>query len=255
MSPGDYARQLRAELHLSGPVNPDCVAEQLRIAIFEEPLDADGYLLRKGEDTRILVDSGIGYETRKRFTVAHEIGHFFMPHHQAEVFRCVGRDIQSYKSNKKQENEANEFAAELLLPTAELDSLLLHPPTMDLIQEFSELYGTSLTATAVKIAEVTCERIVIILSDNGEIKWFRKSSSFPYWINKGPLHKWIYAYDYFVDGHLADGPQKALAYAWCQVTSPDLYVIEESVAFNRLGLVLTLLHIPVDENEDEVDSF
>jgi hypothetical protein len=69
------------------------------------------------------------------------------------------------------------------------------------------------------------------------------------------LHKWIYAYDYFVDGHLADGPQKALAYAWCQVTSPDLYVIEESVAFNRLGLVLTLLHIPVDENEDEVDSF
>jgi len=110
LSPGNYARRLRTELHLSGPVNRDHVAEQLGIAIFEEPLDADGYLLRKGEDARILVDSGIGYETRKRFTIAHEIGHFFMPHHQAEVFRCLGRDIQSYKSNKKQESEANEFA-------------------------------------------------------------------------------------------------------------------------------------------------
>ncbi len=126
--PGNYAQQLRTELRLSGSVNLDNVSEHLGIAIFEEPLDADGFLIRKGKDARILIDSGIDYETRKRFTIAHEIGHFFMPHHQAEVFRCLGRDIQSYKSNKILESEANEFAAELLLPTTELERLLLHLP-------------------------------------------------------------------------------------------------------------------------------
>ncbi len=126
---------------------------------------------------------------------------------------------------------------------------------MKLVHEFSEAYGTSFTATAVKIAGVTCERMAVVLSADGEIKWFTKSSSFPYWINKGPLHEWTYACDYFVDGRLTDEPRKVQACAWCQVASRELYVIEESLAFDRLGLVLTLLHIPVDENEDEVDSF
>ena len=167
LSPGHYARRLRTELRLSGLVNLDYVAECLRIALYEESLDADGFLIKNGSSARILINNGIGYETRKRFTLAHEFGHFYMPHHEAEIFRCLSRDIQSYRSNKTLESEANEFAAELLLPTAELEKLLMHPPTMKLVQEFSEAYGTSLTATAVKIAEITCERMAVVLSADG----------------------------------------------------------------------------------------
>jgi hypothetical protein len=227
----------------------DYVAECLRIALCEESLDADGFLIKNGASARILINNGIGYETRKRFTLAHEFGHFYMPHHEAEIFRCLGRDIQSYRSNKTLESEANEFAAELLLPTAELEKLLMHPPTMMLVQEFSEAYGISLTATAVKIAEITCERMAVVLSADGAIKWVSKSSSFPYWINKGPLHEWTYAYDYFKDGCLEGGAKIVRACAWCETSLKELDLIEESVAFERLVMVLTLLHIPVKEDE------
>ncbi|TDA65809.1 MAG: hypothetical protein D9V47_11945 [Clostridia bacterium] len=44
-------------------------------------------------------------------------------------------------------------------------------------------------------------------------------------------------------------PQKVLACAWCQGAPRDAELIEESVAFDRLGMVLTLLYIPVDETK------
>ncbi|MEW8959261.1 MAG: ImmA/IrrE family metallo-endopeptidase [Moorella sp. (in: firmicutes)] len=119
LPPFHYARELRFQLKLSGPVDPWEVADRLQIKISEEPLDADGYLLQRNNNTRILISKKIEYEPRKRFTVAHEIGHFYIPHHQAEIFRCLPKDLQSFRTNKKIENEANEFAAEFLLPYGE----------------------------------------------------------------------------------------------------------------------------------------
>lgn len=46
---------------------------------------------------------------RQRFTVAHEIGHFMMGH-------TIGNSIFDLDSKKPEEIEANQFAAELLMP-------------------------------------------------------------------------------------------------------------------------------------------
>lgn len=247
-----YAQQLRSELGLSGPADMLEVASKLGIGVFEEPLDADGYLLRKGEDTRILINKRLGYEGRKSFTIAHEIGHFYMPHHQAKMYRCLGRDIEAYTRNNQMENEANEFAAEFLLPSRELDSYLKHPPNLDTVKEVSAAYGTSLTATAVKVVRLTCEKMAVVLSEAGEIKWVSRSQAFPYWVPRRQLHEWTYAYDYFVKGTLPLGPQKVLAAAWCEGVSRDAEIVEESVGFERLGIVLTLLYVPVGEDELDV---
>lgn len=253
LSPVYYARQLRHQLKLTGPVDLNLVADRLNIRIFDEALDAEGFLIQKGNEARIIINSSIGYETRKRFTIAHEIGHFYMPHHQESIFRCLARDIQSYCSDRKMENEANEFAAEFLLPAQELEKRLLQPPTLDTVKEISDIYGASLTATAVKVVQLTCEKVAVVLSESGEIKWFRKSESFPYWINKGPLHEWTYAYDFFTPGRsLPEKPQKVRALAWCQGVSGEELIFEESMAFPNLDMVMTLLYIPYDE---EFDSF
>lgn len=222
------------------------------IGVFEEPLDADGYLVRKGEDTRILINERLGYEGRKSFTIAHEIGHFYIPHYQARMYRCLGRDIEAYTRSNQMENEANEFAAEFLLPSRELDKFLKHPPNLDTIREVSSTYGTSLTATAVKLVRLTCEKMAVVLSEAGEIKWVSRSQAFPYWIPRRQLHEWTYAYDYFVKGALPRRPQKVLASAWCEGVSRDVELVEESVSFNRLGIVLTLLHLSANWNEEEI---
>jgi len=255
LPPFHHARELRFQLNLSGPVDPWEVADRLQIKVSEEPLDADGYLLQRNNNTRILISKEIDYEPRKRFTIAHEIGHFYIPHHQAEIFRCLPKDLQSFRTNKKIENEANEFAAEFFLPAVEVEKYLKHPPDFNLIKEVSGVYGTSLAATAIKIIELTYEKAAVILSEEGEVKWFAKSKSFPYWINKDKLHEWTYAYDYFVQGTLAvSGLQQLPAVAWCQGAPKDVVIVEESVAFERLGMVLSLLRIPISETEDNLDD-
>lgn len=54
---------------------------------------------------------------RRRFTVAHELGHWYLhaSHEPGERFEryCRGQDL---KSTRSQEGEANEFAAALLMP-------------------------------------------------------------------------------------------------------------------------------------------
>jgi Zn-dependent peptidase ImmA (M78 family) len=253
LSPVFYARQLRHELKLTGAVDLSLVADRMNIKIFEEALDAEGYLIQKGKEARIIINNNIGYETRKCFTIAHELGHFYMPHHQESIFRCLARDIQSYCSDRKLEYEANEFAGEFLLPAQELEKRLLQPPNLDMIKKLSEIYGASLTATAVKVVQLTCEKIAVVLSESGKIKWICKSESFPYWINKGPLHEWTYAYDFFTAGKsLPETPQKVQAMAWCQGVSREELIFEESMAFPNLNIVMTLLYIPYEE---EFDAF
>ena len=66
----------------------------------------------------------IGYNSchhphRQRFTVAHEIGHFILGHTDANYDYC------DFNSSKPEEIEANQFAAELLMPLAILTEDIL----------------------------------------------------------------------------------------------------------------------------------
>lgn len=69
------------------------------------------------------------YDPRKNFTLAHELGHYFIPTHRVfrKNFEC-GKDKIKYVSSQnsvslsaedKIEQEANEFAAALLVPMPE----------------------------------------------------------------------------------------------------------------------------------------
>jgi len=138
------------------------------------------------------------------------------------------------------------------LPSRELDKYVKHPPNLNTVREVSATYGTSLTATAVKLVQLTYEKMAVVLSEAGEIKWVSKSQAFPYWVPRRRLHESTYAYDYFVKGTLLVGPQRVLAIAWCEGVPPDAWIFEESVGFERLGIVLTLLHLPVDEEELDI---
>lgn len=92
----------------------------------------------------------IGYNQRegwyrRRFTIAHEIGHFLMGHqHQEESPEVEGmRDPR--------ETEADQFAAELLLPLKHFKTDY-KAGTKDL-QTLSQKYQVSRSAVSVKIME------------------------------------------------------------------------------------------------------
>lgn len=66
------------------------------------------------------------HPNRQRFTVAHEIGHHILGHVRADAGRCL-RDVPTnYSANVNQyiEAEANEFAAQLIMPEDAVRTLI-----------------------------------------------------------------------------------------------------------------------------------
>ncbi|MGH3784352.1 MAG: ImmA/IrrE family metallo-endopeptidase [Pseudonocardiaceae bacterium] len=91
------------------------------ILLVEEPFRDDevsGVLLREPGHTTIIVNAA-NADVRKRFTIAHEIGHYKL--HKGTVYldgraRVNFRDGLSSMATNREEIEANAFAAALLMP-------------------------------------------------------------------------------------------------------------------------------------------
>jgi len=64
-------------------------------------------------------------ETRRRFTIAHEIGHLVLHEDIFTVYqRCEGKQLEKWKSIDIVEWQANQFAAALLMPKATLQEAI-----------------------------------------------------------------------------------------------------------------------------------
>jgi Zn-dependent peptidase ImmA (M78 family) len=81
--------------------------------------DVSGMLYRDAHKTIIGVNES-DHENRQRFTIAHELGHLHLHPvdrlHLDRNFRVAFRDSRSSTGADVREVEANEFAAELLMP-------------------------------------------------------------------------------------------------------------------------------------------
>lgn len=76
-----------------------------------------GFLLKDDDEYTIVVNKDYHLNSR-RFTIAHEIGHYCLNHLANETSGTTYkfRDASSSKGTDPQEIEANTFAAELLMP-------------------------------------------------------------------------------------------------------------------------------------------
>jgi len=91
------------------------LAENYSIKIQEKSLgnEISGLLVLKNDRAAIGIDSNQGPK-RKRFTIAHELGHYFL---HREVKRTFIDEVFTRSGDSNQiEREANAFAASLLMP-------------------------------------------------------------------------------------------------------------------------------------------
>jgi uncharacterized protein DUF955 len=170
-------------------VPPDLTAlcRELGLRIREVPAQGfDGALIRSkaGQKGIVAVKASIREKSRKRFTIAHEIGHFIIPHHRNLGNVCEERNIESFDSQLNgPEIEANEFASELLLPSALLRKRFnLAEFSLAQISAVAADFGTSLTATTrcfLTLTELPC---AIVWSVNNCARWFARSDSFRFFL-------------------------------------------------------------------------
>ncbi len=109
------AEDILAKLKVSTiPVPVEEIAGKLNIKIGREPSnDFSGLLIRKDGKSLIGINSTESH-VRQRFTIAHELGHFFL-HPQKDTFVDY-RDNQKDVMRTPRERQANMFAAALLMP-------------------------------------------------------------------------------------------------------------------------------------------
>lgn len=157
------ARKLLAETEARVPVDLNAVADFLGLSILEEDLeDSVSGMLVVNDGHGMIGVNGHHHVNRRRFTTAHEIGHFLLHRAGANVFvdakPVFFRDDISSSGTERQEVEANAFAAELLMPTKHLREQVEDEAT-DLyddtaVQKLARSFGVSAQALTIKLVRL-----------------------------------------------------------------------------------------------------
>ena len=110
------------------PVDPVWIARQLGLDVIEAELKTNisGALIKEeGKDPVIILNEADSRQ-RKRFTCAHELGHYIKRTENGEEpdYNFIDyRNSLSAKGTDKEEIFANQFAANLLMPREEVENL------------------------------------------------------------------------------------------------------------------------------------
>jgi Zn-dependent peptidase ImmA (M78 family) len=120
---------------------------------------------------------------RRRFTIAHELGHFVMPLHGANA-QCAKADMRvltTQDPNRAREAEANRFAAALLMPRELFirDIRRLGAPEVEHVVKLAGDYGVSKEAAVRRYTDLCDDPCAVIFSQNGVAGHIYRTGSFP----------------------------------------------------------------------------
>jgi len=180
------------------PVDPFAIAASRDIEVTAKPDTAkgvSGMLLRHGDVFGILYATHIPSEGFQRFSIAHELGHYFLEGHIDHILPKDGvhESHAGFVSADPYELEADQFAAGLLMPSVPFKRALFRQnPGLETVESLATLCRTSLTATAIRYAELTDDAVAIIISTGPVIDFCFLSDTIKAlpqltWLRKGSL--------------------------------------------------------------------
>lgn len=116
------AERLVSKYALKPPIDVWALAREFaEVEVDKIPTQCDGLVVGLERRRPLILVDGTQHETRRRFTVAHELGHILLPWHIG-TFVCDTHEGDW--SARAEEPEANRFAAELLVPGGWLRDLV-----------------------------------------------------------------------------------------------------------------------------------
>lgn len=182
------------------PVDPFAIARGRGIEVVAKPAhDAgvSGMLIRVGNEFAIAYATHIDNEPFQRFSVSHELGHYFLPGHVDAVIGANGihQSRAGFSSNERYEVEADRFAAGFLMPRhLFFPALERAGQGLAAVENLAALCRTSLHATAIRYTQCTRDAVAIVVSVGnqidhcfmsedlkavGGIDWIRKREAVP----------------------------------------------------------------------------
>jgi hypothetical protein len=182
------------------PVDPIALAKKLDIEVMAKEARSagvSGMLLRVGNAFGIAYATHIDNVGFQRFSVGHELGHYFIPGHVDAVLgdNDVHESQAGFRSNDRYEIEADHFSANLLMPQSLFTKAIDRAGEgLKAIGSLADLCVTSLTATAIRFAQCTSSASAVVVSSGdridycfmsdplrevGGLEWIRKGQGLP----------------------------------------------------------------------------
>jgi hypothetical protein len=167
------------------PVDPFAIAAKHDLHVERKPAGmpgVSGALIFAEPRPIIIYSAELENEGFERFSVAHELGHYFLPDHPAEILKAGGQHFSRAgftEGTSSIELEADHFAAGLLMPGGLVRShLIQHQLGLEGICRLAEDARVSLTAAAIRAAECVSFPLCIIVSSGTEVRYAFPSSAF-----------------------------------------------------------------------------
>lgn len=108
---------------------------------------------------------------RVLFTKSHELGHYILHRDIQSEFICSRDDMLDWSKGANIESQADLFASYLLMPLNDFREQIKGELNLDTLAHCSDRYGVSLTAAILKWLSYTDEKAVLVMSNDGFMKW------------------------------------------------------------------------------------
>jgi hypothetical protein len=249
------------------PVCPFTIAEKSDVSVHSrdstEP-GVSGFLMRFGSSFAIFHASHIENEGFIRFTIAHELGHFFLPGHPQLLFPNgdgIHQSKSGFISHLKEERQADQFAASLLMPeTLFKQAIDRAGQGFSAIQALAELCKTSITSTAIRYAKHTDDALAVIVSSGDRVEYCFLSERLKdlgrfQWLKKGDvIAPRSMTASFNKDKTNVEGANTEEGSCWLDDwfdDAPQVEMNEDVVGLGSYGKTLTVLFTDEDiEDED-----
>lgn len=182
--PTATAKKLLCECGVIDPIQMpiEIIVRSKNIILKEEDIGgSDGRILIHGDMAVITINSNISFEAKKRFTIAHELGHYLLHREKTKLFNDdeISLTHWYYSNYGKEEMEANEFASELLMPSnlfsEECKGKIFDPRVIDYL---AQRFQVSKTAAILKFVESGNYPVCVIYCSDKKMRWWKRSKDF-----------------------------------------------------------------------------
>jgi IrrE N-terminal-like domain len=155
-----------------------CKAEEIELVPLENHTHFNGKIEFLPDVSTFVIyypdPSTYEYPRRARFSLAHELGHYHIEEHrQALIQGQTHNSTSGFKSRDPKEEQADQFAAALLIP-----SNLMEPTiekrgflTLKEVMDISARCEASLHATAIRYVRMASESCIAVVAYQGKVKW------------------------------------------------------------------------------------
>lgn len=249
------AEKIHARYCLDSPKEIDviAIAYDLGVSVIYNNLDGCAATLVGYKDRAIATIRRSGDLPRDRFSIGHELGHWEM--HRGQSFRCRFDEAEpEFSSSRELEQQANDFASHLLMPTRLFAPLVkqLGRPGFNELRLLGREFETSLVATCIRITKQDTLPVVVALYKLKELVWSLRSPHIPRkWTIRKRLDEDSYASQMLLSGTRIATPKKQPAEVWFSNSEAEEFEVFEHCTEYGRDQCLVILYLESAMFDDE----